>query len=273
MLATGTEAVFPAGLHCRTVDEAWALDYSYKRNRKAYHGGIDMPAPFGTPIIAAADGVVVGKFAADNGKRGRELILRHSPADTGLLFWTYTGYGHFDKMPEWEIGQAVKKGQILGPTGNSGQAGLSKQQSTLRRPAIHFSVTYSKRAEFARTDRNVIPADGRWMDPITFYRQTPPFGSQAVKRLSSAEKQVAVPVKLDDGRYAPQDTKVIWPYECSERPQIQSRRNTGQAERARSGSNKRGGSGRCRDGNIEACRKGCNEGNDRACRFLKRLSR
>jgi hypothetical protein len=273
MLATGTEAVFQAGLHCRTIDEPWAMDYSFKRGRKAYHGGIDMPAPFGTPIIAAADGIVVGKFPSSNGKRGRELVLRHSPAETGLPFWTYTQYAHFDMDPDWELGQRVEKGQVLGPTGNSGHGAMTREQSKRRRPAIHFAVTYSKRAEYALTDRVVIPADGQWMDPVVFYRQMPPFNSAAVKNLASAEKQVRIPVKLDDGTYMPPETKIVWPYECSRSPQIQSRRNAGQGERGRSGRKRGRRSGRCRDGVIEDCRQRCEGGNRRACRKLERLSR
>jgi murein DD-endopeptidase MepM/ murein hydrolase activator NlpD len=63
---------------------------------------------------------VIAVFDADMSKRGIEIVLRHSPEEAGLPFWTYSAYGHLDKKPEMKIGQRVKKGQVLGPTGNSG---------------------------------------------------------------------------------------------------------------------------------------------------------
>ncbi len=127
MLATGMGPRFPTGAKCLGIDDYWALDYSFKRNRTSYHGGIDMPAGWGTPIIAAADGSVVAIYQGDKSARGIELVLRHSPKDTGLPFWTYTQYAHLDRTPDLKIAQRVYRGQILGPTGNSGVSGKKGQ--------------------------------------------------------------------------------------------------------------------------------------------------
>ena len=51
---------------------------------------------------------------------GTQVVLQHAPADTGLPFWLYTLYSHFNQMPAWEIGQRVRMGEVLGPNGRSG---------------------------------------------------------------------------------------------------------------------------------------------------------
>ena len=209
MVATGLGPRFPDGMHCHAIDDYWALDYSYKRNFQAWHGGIDMPADWGTPMLAAADGTVVGVFAGTYSARGKEVFLRHAPEQTGLPFWTYTGYAHLDVLPSFEAGQQVKKGQVIGPTGNSGTGGKGR-----RRAAIHFSVVYSESPNYAIQDGIVVPVKGRWMDPVGFYRGTPPYESNALKALPEDDKFVAIPVMLEDETLVPADTKLIWPYAC-----------------------------------------------------------
>src|SRR3972149_6164833 len=91
-----------------------------KRGREQYRGGIDMPAPWDTPMIAAAAGTVVGKFLGERSFRGIEIVLRHSPDDTGIPLWIYTQYAHCSTVPALELGQRVRMGENLCPTGNTG---------------------------------------------------------------------------------------------------------------------------------------------------------
>lgn len=217
LFETGLRPRFPEGAKCRGIDEGWAISYTYKRNREAYHGGIDMPVPWGTSIIAAAAGTVVGKFRGDGNARGKELIIRHSPEDTGIPLWIYTQYGHFDQMPAQRIGQRVALGEVLGPTGNSGIDPRTKQQSTRRRPAVHFAVFFSENGKYAALDDTIIPVEGYWMDPNALYRKKGPFDSAAMKALPAAEKQVPISIMFDDGTLDPAATKMVWPYACERR--------------------------------------------------------
>ena len=209
LFETGLRPVFPEGFACRDIDEQWAIDYTYKRDREARHGGIDMPAPYDTPIIAVADGTVVAKFEGANSMRGREIILRHSPSDTGLPVWVYTGYAHFNALPSHNIGQRVRKGEILGPTGNSGRQGRRE-----RRPAIHFAAWFSTDPRYVAGPRAIIPVDGSWMDPNALYRGRQPFDSASMKNLPDDHKSVKVAIMTRDGAVVPAGARVVWPYFC-----------------------------------------------------------
>lgn len=78
------------------------------------HLGIDLAAPTGTPILAAADGVIVSR-----GWRrgyGRQVIIKHSGAYT-------TYYGHLSRFAAGAKPQArVKQGQAIGFVGATGLA-------------------------------------------------------------------------------------------------------------------------------------------------------
>jgi Peptidase family M23 len=251
LFPTGLQPRFAAGAKCRGIDEHYAIDYTYKRNHESYHGGIDMPAPFGTPIVAAAAGTVVGVYAGEGSYRGRELILRHTPEDTGIPLWIYTVYGHFNKAPKFAVGDRVRMGEVLGPTGNSGTSGAHKGGGRgsgrrgggeragatggmfagergggsggrrgghhSRRPAIHFAIYFSTSPKYAALPRIVIPADAHWMDPVALYRATLPFDSATMKALPAKAKQVPIPYMLADGTAHPAGTKLIWPYTCTRR--------------------------------------------------------
>ena len=214
LFETGLGPVFPENAVCPGIDDTFALDYSFKRKRETYHGGIDMPAPWGTPMITAGSGTVVGKFKGEKSPRGIEIVIRHAPEDSGLPLWIYTGYAHLDRMPDLEVGQRVRVGEIIGPTGNSGVSRKGRKRKSRRRPAIHFSAFFNETGQYAIQRGIVVPVNGRWLDPIALYRQEHPLDSRTMAALPEDEKEVAVPVKFEDGEAVPRGTKFVWPYMC-----------------------------------------------------------
>jgi murein DD-endopeptidase MepM/ murein hydrolase activator NlpD len=215
MIETGLRPAFPKGVKCRKIDEKWSISYLKKRGRVVWHGGIDIPAPFGTPMIAAADGEVIAVFEGKNSFRGIEVILRHSPKQTGLPYWTFSGYSHFDEMPALKVGAKVKRGQVLGPTGNSGRGKRPNVQSNKRRPAIHFSVTYSNTRSFKISKNNVVvPKGGFWTDPNAFLAGMSVLDTSALKALKGKQRRMWVGVQLQDGTVLPTGAKMVWPYVC-----------------------------------------------------------
>jgi len=76
------------------------------------HAGVDMAAPSGEPVLAAADGVVVR--AGFDGGYGRSIEIKHAG---GLS----TVYGHLGQLLPWITpGVAVKAGTAIGAIGSTG---------------------------------------------------------------------------------------------------------------------------------------------------------
>jgi murein DD-endopeptidase MepM/ murein hydrolase activator NlpD len=93
----------------------------------AFHDGIDLGAPEGTPVLAAADGQVL--FAGDNqGAFGNLVIVGHSDDRV-------TVYAHNDVNLVRE-GQGVRKGQVIARVGRTGNA---------QSPHVHFEVRQGRR--------------------------------------------------------------------------------------------------------------------------------
>lgn len=85
------------------------------------HGGIDFANKTGTPIYAAADGVVIA--AGPVAGYGLWVKLRHADA-------TVTLYGHIDTT-EVGIGQRVTAGDLTATVGSRGNS---------TGPHLHFEV-------------------------------------------------------------------------------------------------------------------------------------
>lgn len=109
-----------------------------------HHNGIDLAAPYGTPVRAAADGLVA--YRGRNGGFGRYVRIDHG-------FGVATAYGHLqDYALGLAPGRRVRKGEVIAYVGSSG---LSTG------PHLHYEVI----------------RDGRTLNPIDFL---PPQAPQRV---------------------------------------------------------------------------------------------
>lgn len=87
----------------------------------AFHPGIDIEAPYGTPVRAAADGDATGENMGSG--YGRQVVLDHGH---DLL----TLYGHLSSVAV-VAGQHVLRGQVIGYVGQTGRA---------TGPHLHYEV-------------------------------------------------------------------------------------------------------------------------------------
>ncbi len=210
VIETGLAPDFGGDATCPQIDsEQWAIDYTHKRGKAALHKGIDIPRPRGTAIRAVAEGVVVGRFSNDGNRKGIEVMLRHTPQQTGLAFWTYSQYTHLLQMSPLAIGTKVKMGDEIGKTSNSGKMGRK-----IRRDALHFAILYSHLPEWSNDGVVVTPKDGYYMDPTAFYRLQAPYESASLLVLPAGQKAISVPYGTAAGAFKPPETKRIWPYTC-----------------------------------------------------------
>jgi hypothetical protein len=97
----GREIISPFGLRQLPWEENGRL-----------HEGVDIAAPLGSPVLAAADGVVVR--AGTDGGYGRFVEVKHAEGLTSL-------YAHLGEIAEGMApGVALKAGAVLGRIGSSG---------------------------------------------------------------------------------------------------------------------------------------------------------
>lgn len=76
------------------------------------HSGLDIPAPFGTSVLAAASGSVV--TASYQGSYGNAVVVSHGSS-------LYTLYGHNSSLLV-KVGDKVRKGQPLARVGSTGSS-------------------------------------------------------------------------------------------------------------------------------------------------------
>lgn len=90
-------------------------------HKEKFHGGLDIAVPLGTPVGAAAAGIV--KFAGWKGGYGNAVIIEHPDGKETL-------YGHNEKLLVTE-GQQVSAGETISLSGSTGKS---------TGPHVHFEV-------------------------------------------------------------------------------------------------------------------------------------
>jgi len=88
-----------------------------------FHSGIDIEAPYGSRVVATADGVV--EMAGYYGDYGKAVLIKHP---SGYM----TLYGHLSEISV-KAGQEVKAGQVIGKVGSTGRS---------TGPHLHYEVLY-----------------------------------------------------------------------------------------------------------------------------------
>jgi murein DD-endopeptidase MepM/ murein hydrolase activator NlpD len=113
----------------------------------AFHSGIDIDAPYGTPVRAAGDGDVTDAEMAAG--YGREVVIDHG-------HYLLTVYGHLSAFAVFP-GQHVTRGQVIGYVGQSGRATGPHLHYEVRvhnvpvNPHKYLRVTYEQAANLETT--------------------------------------------------------------------------------------------------------------------------
>jgi murein DD-endopeptidase MepM/ murein hydrolase activator NlpD len=101
--------------------------YEQARGQGRRHDAIDIMAPRGTPVVAVADGVVMKLFQSDRGG----ITLYELAPDRRTIYY----YAHLDRYATGIAeGQPLRRGQVLGYVGNTGDAGPGNYH-------LHFEVS------------------------------------------------------------------------------------------------------------------------------------
>jgi murein DD-endopeptidase MepM/ murein hydrolase activator NlpD len=129
---------YPVAGSRSTIKDKWGASRAGGIRR---HKGIDIHARKGTPVVAISDGVIVTRDHTLIG--GKTLWLKSS--DYPLTAY----YAHLDKQYVRE-GQFVRKGQIIGTIGNTGNARTTP-------PHLHFGMSQG----------------GDWINPLPYVKYSP----------------------------------------------------------------------------------------------------
>lgn len=124
-----------------TGSRRWQITspYGYRKDPFTYrvglHSGVDISAPPGSPVLAAARGEVV--FAEYDGSYGRTIRINHGNG-------VETQYSHLQSI-DVKVGTAVERRDVIGKLGSSGRS---------TGPHIHYEVH----------------VNGRPVDPRKYFR-------------------------------------------------------------------------------------------------------
>jgi peptidoglycan LD-endopeptidase LytH len=100
--------------------------FAESRSEGRVHDAIDIPAPLGTPVLAAADGTIIKLFHSE---RGGTTVYQLS-SDKKFIYY----YAHLDRYADGLTeGHLAKQGETIAYVGDSGNAGAGNYH-------LHFSI-------------------------------------------------------------------------------------------------------------------------------------
>ena len=100
--------------------------FSEARSEGRVHDAIDIPAPRGTPVLAAADGTIVKLFQSERGG----ITIYQSSTDGKFVYY----YAHLDRYADGLAeGHFAKQGETIAYVGDTGNAGAGNYH-------LHFSI-------------------------------------------------------------------------------------------------------------------------------------
>ena len=100
--------------------------FSDARSEGRVHDAIDIPAPAGTPVLAADDGEIVKFFDSEKGG----ITIYQLSSDRKFVYY----YAHLQRRADnLQVGQTVERGRTIGYVGDTGNAGSGNFH-------LHFSV-------------------------------------------------------------------------------------------------------------------------------------
>lgn len=138
---------FPVAGKRAKVGSFWGAE---RDGGKRKHEGIDIFAKKGTPVVAVCDGIIV---SSGNTPRGGKVLWLQSLRHRWKAY-----YAHLDQK-KVKPGQLVKKGQVLGTVGNTGNAKYTPSH-------LHFGI---------------YKTFGGAMNPLPFVKNSPRVATKAGK--------------------------------------------------------------------------------------------
>ncbi len=126
------------------------------RGASSFHKGMDFAAPAGTPVFAAADGIITVRETQRG--YGNVVYIKHADGSE-------TRYGHMSGFTDIQPGQVIREGEQLGFVGSTGVS---------TGPHLHFEV------------RN---AAGQAIDPRTVLNGKMPQNISSVSLMTRATAQ------------------------------------------------------------------------------------
>lgn len=185
VLRLEAQLAFPVeGRNERAILSGWGADRDGGRRS---HEGVDIFAPRGTPVLAAADGVIRRVQVTRLG--GKVVWLRDPVRNASLYF------AHLDSQAV-RAGQRVRTGDVLGFVGNTGNARTTN-------PHLHFGVYRRGEgavdpAPFLRRPRGSLAELTADVRDLGAWRRT---GDEAIRLRAAPGRRAAVVRELE--RYTP----------------------------------------------------------------------